>query len=428
MSELNINDGNENEFERIRNAVRSMSDNQKKFQEYLDLTGNITRDTIFYKMADGSLNLKNFSRNQLNIFGIELEEPYFAVVGAKIYDKLKAESTVDSKRLEECLSEFKEQLTKMLEACYSEMYDYEYNGYLYMVFNLSFEESLDFTEICSDELSYLTNQIEKDGGALIIAAVSDTCSSDTALKECSEDVSEILEYNCISFDSVVYNKKQLEDVLGGLSGYGYSEQDEKKIITAIMSGDEKYATSVFESVFDKCASKTAQSFLILRCITFDFSETMIKIWNDIGEKSDVPYKERLIDKTMGAESFRAIKKIFTEEVESLCSMVKSISEKNDFVTQIDKYISDNYQDCDLSLKTIANFFNINPVYLSNTYKKRKGDGILKMITHIRMEKAGELLKEGFSVSEVSGKVGYIYPNTFSRAFKKYFGVSPTEYK
>lgn len=97
--------------------------------------------------------------------------------------------------------------------------------------------------------------------------------------------------------------------------------------------------------------------------------------------------------------------------------------------KIDEFIYANYSDYELSLQLIADAFNMNPVYLSNIYKKRRNKGILTSITECRIEKAKELLSGGkVSVAEAAVKVGYLYPKNFSRVFKKYCGISPNEFK
>jgi AraC-like DNA-binding protein len=45
----------------------------------------------------------------------------------------------------------------------------------------------------------------------------------------------------------------------------------------------------------------------------------------------------------------------------------------------------------------------------------------------RLNKACELLREGYNVSETAYKTGFVYPSYFTRCFKKEFGIKPTEY-
>lgn len=66
---------------------------------------------------------------------------------------------------------------------------------------------------------------------------------------------------------------------------------------------------------------------------------------------------------------------------------------------------------------------------SSLYAKMKamtGKTPLFYINNYRMNVAKELLESKmYSVSEVAFKVGSLSPNTFSRDFKKYFGITPS---
>ncbi len=54
---------------------------------------------------------------------------------------------------------------------------------------------------------------------------------------------------------------------------------------------------------------------------------------------------------------------------------------------------------------------------------------IKMVTRIRMETAANLLKNtSYNLSTISAKIGYSTPYAFSDAFKRWFGVSPKEYR
>jgi len=51
------------------------------------------------------------------------------------------------------------------------------------------------------------------------------------------------------------------------------------------------------------------------------------------------------------------------------------------------------------------------------------------LTSVRLEKACYfLLESNMSIAEIAGAVGYNNPLYFSRIFKKYYGVSPSNYK
>ena len=54
-----------------------------------------------------------------------------------------------------------------------------------------------------------------------------------------------------------------------------------------------------------------------------------------------------------------------------------------------------------------------------------GKPIYEYFLNARMEKAKELLMQGYSVYQVSTMVGFTKANNFSRIFKKYYGFSPS---
>jgi two-component system response regulator YesN len=84
---------------------------------------------------------------------------------------------------------------------------------------------------------------------------------------------------------------------------------------------------------------------------------------------------------------------------------------------------------DIDLEVLSNEVGLNPVYLSRLFKEQTGRTYKNYITAIRMERAKLLLKDlQKPVSQVAVEVGYNDANYFSEAFKKYQGVSPTEYR
>ena len=45
----------------------------------------------------------------------------------------------------------------------------------------------------------------------------------------------------------------------------------------------------------------------------------------------------------------------------------------------------------------------------------------------RIDRACQLLRQGYNVSETTYRIGFADPNYFSKIFKKHIGVSPSEY-
>ncbi|MDY3929385.1 MAG: response regulator [Clostridia bacterium] len=92
-----------------------------------------------------------------------------------------------------------------------------------------------------------------------------------------------------------------------------------------------------------------------------------------------------------------------------------------------QYINQNYCN-DISINDIANYVYVHPVYLSRYFKKTTGKSIHNYITQLRMDYAKRYLKENMSIENVAYKTGYKNAKYFSKLFKLYNKVSPSEYK
>ncbi len=93
----------------------------------------------------------------------------------------------------------------------------------------------------------------------------------------------------------------------------------------------------------------------------------------------------------------------------------------------EKYIAKNYREA-LSVEAISSALGISVSYLHRIFKQVKGIGVTEYITYCRMEMAKTMLSSGNTRAyEIAAAVGYSDPLYFSRVFKKYFGVSFSEY-
>ena len=78
-----------------------------------------------------------------------------------------------------------------------------------------------------------------------------------------------------------------------------------------------------------------------------------------------------------------------------------------------------FRNFSLSLASIAEFVNLSPAYLSDSFKKDTGKNIKQVISDIRLDKASELLRTTpLTVAEIAQKIGYRDSNYFSKFFKK----------
>ncbi len=82
----------------------------------------------------------------------------------------------------------------------------------------------------------------------------------------------------------------------------------------------------------------------------------------------------------------------------------------------------------LSVDSVAEELKISSSHLMHSFKSETGKTFNNYLTEYRIEKAAEMLKSGqYKIYEVADSLGYRSTKHFSRLFKKYIGVTPSEY-
>lgn len=77
----------------------------------------------------------------------------------------------------------------------------------------------------------------------------------------------------------------------------------------------------------------------------------------------------------------------------------------------------------------ALMFNLSHSRLQRLFKQATGVGLGRTLTKKRLLRAAKLVSQThMSVKEVAHAVGYEHTSSFTRAFAKYFGVAPRDYR
>lgn len=98
------------------------------------------------------------------------------------------------------------------------------------------------------------------------------------------------------------------------------------------------------------------------------------------------------------------------------------------IQKIRAYIEEHYRE-NLSLKSIAAKFYINPVYLGQLFKRTYGIYFNEFLLQLRVNEAKRLLRQtDLRVYEVAERVGFSNPDYFVTQFEKLERVTPGEYR
>lgn len=105
---------------------------------------------------------------------------------------------------------------------------------------------------------------------------------------------------------------------------------------------------------------------------------------------------------------------------------KEDTEKED---EIVRFVEEHYLEYDFSLEKVALYMGISKGQMSKLFQARTGLSYIEYLTHLRMEKAKELLTQtDKSVKEIFMTVGYVDVVNASRKFRNYYGINPSAYR
>jgi two-component system response regulator YesN len=119
--------------------------------------------------------------------------------------------------------------------------------------------------------------------------------------------------------------------------------------------------------------------------------------------------------------------------EYLVALHRIIDEKrsrksSNIIDRIKQVIQKRYSE-NLSIRDIAGEVYLSTTYLCMIYKQETGETVNGYITRVRIEHAKELLRDpAIRLYDICHEIGYTEPGYFSKIFKKYTDLSPTEYR
>lgn len=99
------------------------------------------------------------------------------------------------------------------------------------------------------------------------------------------------------------------------------------------------------------------------------------------------------------------------------------------IRDVRRYLEDHYDD-QLTLTTVAEYFEMSPAYLSSLYKRVTGANFLDSLTAIRVQKAKDkiLAESSAKIEAIARETGFGSYKSFSRAFKARVGLSPSDFR
>lgn len=121
--------------------------------------------------------------------------------------------------------------------------------------------------------------------------------------------------------------------------------------------------------------------------------------------------------------------LYTIYVEAFCvSAHEGQAESFEKIKKAFEYINENY-DKNIKIEELAEMCNLSTNYFSSLFKRQTTYAPKEYILRLRLEKAKSLLAQGGgTVGEICTQTGFGDIHYFSSSFKRYEGLSPSQYR
>ncbi len=116
------------------------------------------------------------------------------------------------------------------------------------------------------------------------------------------------------------------------------------------------------------------------------------------------------------------------EKQSRITIYEHVTQRQTLTKKIKEYLNDNI-DKTVTLDSISNSFSYSLSSIKRIFKEETGTSIILYLNNLRMVRAKEMLRNtDMSIGNIALLLGYSNVYYFSTAFKKKWGLSPTQFR
>lgn len=210
--------------------------------------------------------------------------------------------------------------------------------------------------------------------------------------------------------------------------YYYPSDKEEELLGKLSLGRFDQVEALLEELIANNAGGGRHRFMTQQCFFYSLLSTAMKAMSDAELSIARTFNEREFMELNTIDSMR----LYVYDIyKRVCGEMEAKREarRTKVKNEIWAYIDDKCYDSSLSLDSVAERFGLSVPYMSKFIKEQTGFTFVDYVARRRVASAKRLLADpSMTVEEIGIQVGYVNVLTFRRAFKKYAGVTPGEYR
>lgn len=294
--------------------------------------------------------------------------------------------------------------------------------FCYDIANINFKESL---SRFFSKLESTSGNITQTGLSLLATNVFTTANG---ILEAKKQLLSVRDY--------YYNTKTTQIFYEDLPQIQYNSLDmqdtSNRLVAELRAKNAQGCASIFDKVYT-LLSETAHSRQAgIVCCTEIYSVVSMVLSPQLSDTLTSAYLVNSANMVDAINKFQTCSEALlwlTEMKRQTLSLLEGLTYgKSEIMEKAKQYVISNI-DKRIMLNDVADFISISPSYLSALFKKEFNQNFVDYINETKINAACEMIREGkYRIYEISYKLSFENAYYFTKVFKRYTGVTPTDYQ
>lgn len=209
----------------------------------------------------------------------------------------------------------------------------------------------------------------------------------------------------------------------------YPLPQEKAILQAVLAGDRAEILNRLHQFNEALKPEsTSKEHVLKSTIALVFALYRFCIEKNLNTNEVFGQDLTELTHLLAHSSMDYIMQSLTDTLLKITDQLSAKKNSNKLFESVLEYIQKNYHK-DISRETVAREVFITPGYLSLLFKQEMKTNFLEYLHKIRTDRACELLRNRtLRISDIAHEVGYNDEKYFFQVFKKYIGLTPSQYR
>lgn len=418
----------ENEFDLIRNTFLALMHEHRDVKRTLYVQQELFRDNYLFSHLHGSREALSDADIQA-FLQLDFQGKSFVIIS--FFVSGEESLTIDTALVEAAGDQ--DAVSFLIDSYFSRLFLDRYIGYRLpmeqvrtWLLVLSAGQEEDFATEASEKLEECMRRLKKALGAPVSAFMSDVLREFEDLPDAYRAILDSTEYQYISGSEGIVRVSRRDKNVREMRRRRQEEEEIELLGEAICAGRANDAQAVLGRLLAQEEKLSVEEPWEQRLRIYGWIGMLLRIEGVCNRVPPSKLHKQLAELIAAPSPKERLEAL----VSRLCGSSTQEGEADDRLsTRVQAYVKENFADCNLSLRSIADVFGISPKYLSRLYHSETGNSLLDYINLVRIQHALELLRdEANTVSHVAEMVGYTNVKTFRRAFFRIEGAMPSQFR